>query len=166
MLQYYLTYFSQTGYLTRQTSATSPTTVTIKIKLLLLSASSIWDTNLNQRVTHSLKEIVRTSASLSTRSKHHLSVSDKCFQSVCPLAAVLPVSMAELRRGMKQIRRSSLSRRCQQLSASTSIIQAETRARKGELTEETPESFWLHFNLSHVVSEGEEERVYPVCSPS
>lgn len=43
------------------------------------------------------------------------------------MGEVLPVSMAELRRVMKQSTRSSL--RCQQLPTSTSIVQAGRRAR-------------------------------------
>lgn len=67
-----------------------------------------------------------TRASLWAGSTAH--VSGSTSEMGCP---VLPVSMAELRRGMKQNRR---SRRCQQLSASTStIIQAERRARRGKV---------------------------------
>lgn len=60
------------------------------------------------------------------------SESDNCFQSVCPVVELLPVSMAELWRVMKQSRRSSMSSRCQQLSISNSIIQAERQVRQGE----------------------------------
>lgn len=51
-------------------------------------------------------------------------------KSVYLVVEVIPVSMAELWRVMKQSRRSSLSSLCQQ--PSTSIIQAERQVREGE----------------------------------